>query len=237
MRGCDVDEFSDFVPRVRFPEVWRSVRDFTSTDSLRIDAVYDTVLQLEALQISGDLVECGVWRGGSSMAMALALNAVECRDRTIWMYDTFEGMTLPEIDDVALGSGESAMEWFVAAALSDSSSTPLAASVDEVIANIQSTGFSPEKVRFVVGPVEETLSLGDLPEQIALLRLDTDWYASTRAELETLYPRMTTGGVLIVDDYWSWSGSKKAVDDYFLEHNVRLPLIHVGGGSVMTVVP
>ncbi len=232
-----MDELSDFVPKVRFPEVWRSVRDFTMTDSVRIDAVYDTVLQLETLGIQGDLVECGVYRGGSSMAMALALNAIQCRDRTIWMFDTYQGMTRPESADVALGSGEPALKTFVATATGENSSTWCAASLDDLRTNMSSTGFPTERVRFVVGPVEETLSFGDIPERIALLRLDTDWYASTRAELQTLFPRMASGGVLIVDDYWSWSGSKKAVDDYFLENNVALPLIHVGGGSVMAVVP
>lgn len=207
------------------------------TDSVRIDAVYDTVLQLEALGIEGDLVECGVYRGGSSMAMALALNTTNCRDRTIWMFDTFQGMTRPEAHDVVLGSEEPAMEMFVATATGDNSSTLCAASLDDVKANIQATDFPSERVRFVVGPVEETLSLRDLPERIPLLRLDTDWYASTRAELESLYPRLVSGGVLIVDDYHSWSGSKKAVDEYFLQNDIRLPLIHVGGGSVMTVVP
>lgn len=80
-------------------------------------------------------------------------------------------------------------------------------------------------LEFVIGPVEETL-ITKVPERIALLRLDTDWYESTRAELEYLYPRLVVGGVLIVDDYGHWKGARKAVDEYFAALGNDAPLLN-----------
>ena len=85
---------------------------------------------------------------------------------------------------------------------------------------LHGTGYPPERIHFVRGPVEETLPAG-APDEIALLRLDTDWYESTRHELEHLYPRLAAGGVLLVDDYGHWEGARKAVDEYFADHGDR----------------
>src|SRR5262249_25761216 len=86
--------------------------------------------------------------------------------------------------------------------------------LDEVASNMRSTGYPDDLVHLVKGKVEETIP-GAAPAQIAVLRLDTDWYESTRHELEHLYPRLAPGGVLIIDDYGYWAGARKAVDEYF----------------------
>jgi predicted O-methyltransferase YrrM len=83
----------------------------------------------------------------------------------------------------------------------------------DVQANLRSTGYPVERMRFVVGDVADTVPR-EAPERIAILRLDTDWYASTRHELEHLYPRLAVGGVLIVDDYGHWEGARLAVDEF-----------------------
>lgn len=102
--------------------------------------------------------------------------------------------------------------------------------------NMRSTGHADDHLRFVVGPVEETLRTEKIPQRIALLRLDTDWYESTRVELEVLLPRLSPGGVLIIDDYNHWAGSRRAVDEHFTAHAQRPIMFPVGKGSVIATV-
>jgi len=111
-----------------------------------------------------------------------------------------------------------------------------AVSLEDVIANLAETGtLDLNKLRFVSGPVESTLRGPDLPKHVALLRLDTDWYQSTKIELEVFWPRLTKGGVLIVDDYWHWKGARKAVDDYF---HGRWPVKNnIDKAAIMVVKP
>lgn len=159
-------------------------------------------------KIPGDIVECGVWAGGN-IILARKLSP----HRVCWLYDTFAGMSEPEDIDVTT-SGKKA---------SDSYNSKMQAgrkwagvSVEQVRQNFEACGvLDDSRLRFVEGKVEDTLLVPkNLPDKIALLRLDTDWHASTKAELEILYPRLSPGGVLIVDDYGHWQGARKAVDDY-----------------------
>ncbi len=160
--------------------------------------------------IPGIVVECGVWMGGNIiLARKLAPS------RTCWLYDTFTGMSEPTDEDYSLGNLELAKKNY------DDKMKPggkwHGVSVDRVRMNLDVMGVLDDtKLRFIVGPVETTLTKkSNLPSQIALLRLDTDWYASTKIELEVLYPLLAPGGILIVDDYGHWAGSRKAVDEYF----------------------
>ena len=222
-------------PRILHPEVWEAVRAHTMTDPPRVDALYAAVEQIVETGIEGDLVECGVYRGGCSMAMAMALRAAGSQQRVIWLYDTYEGMTRPDGNDVRIHDGTPAAEKFEATTTGENASTWCAADLETVRSNMLSTGYPEEKLRFVAGPVEETLRSPQIPERIALLRLDTDWYASTRVELEVLMPRVVPGGVLIIDDYNHWAGSRRAVDEYFATRDRPL-LFPVGSGSVMGVI-
>jgi hypothetical protein len=86
------------------------------------------------------------------------------------------------------------------------------------------TGYPVEKMHFVQGAVEKTLREHELPPSIAVLRLDTDWYESTKVEMEVLYPRLARGGVLMIDDYGHYAGSRRAVDEYFSEAGI-VPLL------------
>ena len=132
------------------------------------------------------------------------------------LFDTFEGMTPPTPDDVHAQSGQPAEVKFQAHAMPEGGNAWCRATLPEVRANFAAFGIDPQRVHFVQGDVAQTLQQpANLPEKIAVLRLDTDWYESTRAELEVLYPRLARGGVLIVDDYGHWSGARKAVDEYF----------------------
>lgn len=204
------------------------VRPYTMTTDERLVALIDSVRYLAQRGVSGDFAECGVWRGGSVMAMLLALMEHEDTEREVYLFDTFEGMTKPGPLDVsrfqrpALQSWEQATvrerrpweQWF----------QPELSGLEAVRRNALGTGYPNEQLHFVAGPVEETLP-GGAPEELALLRLDTDWYESTRHELRHLYPRLTTGGVLIIDDYGHWEGCRRAVDEYFCEHPPA-PLLH-----------
>jgi hypothetical protein len=182
---------------------------FTMTSPERMYALWQATRHIR--DVAGDYVECGVWRGGSSMLAALSFDT-DGGGRTLWLYDTFEGMSEPTERDVDVSGTRVADNW----ARHRKQDGPIfaRASLDEVKANMASTGIAPERVRYVQGKVEETIP-GAAPEQIALLRLDTDWYESTRHELEHLWPRVVPGGVLIVDDYGHWAGAREAVDEYF----------------------
>jgi predicted O-methyltransferase YrrM len=94
------------------------------------------------------------------------------------------------------------------------------APLEEVKENFANAALSEERVKFIRGDVAETLrQTAELPAAISVLRLDTDWYESTRAELEYLYPRLSSGGILIIDDYGHWGGARKAVDEYFAQRD------------------
>ena len=189
-----------------FLTLWKRISPFTMISMERGYAVYQAVRHILDKDLPGDFIECGVWKGGTCMLMALALQNRGVSDRNIWLYDTFEGMTEPGPEDRIASSGQAVSErwqegWW-------------AVGMEEVRQNLLSTGYSADKIRLIPGDVCKTLKTG-VPEQISLLRLDTDWYESTRAELEALYPRLVKRGVLIVDDYGHFSGSRQAVDEYF----------------------
>jgi O-methyltransferase len=211
----------DFEPE--FLRLHESCRDATMTSIERMYALYQAVDYLVEREVPGDLVECGVWRGGSVMLMASTLLLRGRADRTIWLYDTFDGMTPPSPDDVQEMTGRLASE-----ILAERERTPddpfwgFAARA-QVEANLRRTGYPMHRFRFVQGDVVATIP-AEAPPEIALLRLDTDWYVSTRHELEQLYPRLVRGGVLIVDDYGYWRGARKATDEYFRAIGAR-PLL------------
>jgi hypothetical protein len=203
-----------------------SALPYTMTGVPRLQALIDAVRYVERRGIAGHFVECGVWRGGSVLAMIETLRRIGAPPRHIWLYDTFEGMTEPTDRDTsrfeppALETWQEAQtrgqrpwhELFGSDVFSDAA----------VRATLLSTGYSEDHLHFVTGPVEQTLP-GEMPDgALALLRLDTDWYESTRHELTHLYPPLAPGGVLIVDDYGHFEGARQAVDEYF---EVREPLL------------
>jgi len=201
-----------------------AVRPFTMTSGVRIWSLLRAVDYVVGQPVDGDFVECGVWRGGSVMAMARRLRELDAADRTIWLYDTYEGMTAPTSADVEATTGTTAQQLLDSTAIGDGNNVWCVAGIDDVRANVSSTGYPENLLRFVQGDVAKTLH-SSVPERIALLRLDTDWYESTRVGLEVLYPRLSIGGVCILDDYGHWQGARKAVDEYFEEQGFR-PLMN-----------
>ncbi len=201
--------------------VWERCRPFTMTSLERMAALYDAVRYLEANHIEGDFVECGVWRGGSSMNMALTLLDCGARERHLYLFDTFAGMSEPTANDVDI-HGRVAQGKFDKLANGPVNGWCFA-SLEEVTSNLTGTGYPPDHLHFVQGKVEDTIP-ARAPDRIALLRLDTDWYESTRHELVHLFPRLVPGGILILDDYGHWQGARQAADEYFAEHSIK-PLL------------
>ena len=169
--------------------------------------------------IPGDFVECGVWKGGNTMMVALTLMKMKNTDRKIYLYDTFEGMSEPTEKDISYKNEDADIEWKESQKgnINEWCYSPM----DEVKNNLYSTGYPKDKLFFVKGKVEDTIP-GTLPGQISVLRLDTDWYESTYHELLHLYPLLSKNGFLIIDDYGYWKGAREAVEQYFGENKVKI---------------
>jgi O-methyltransferase len=193
-----------------FARHYAQCKEFTRTSVERMYAMYQATQYIERAQIPGAIVECGVWRGGSCMISALALHS---RSRDFWLYDTYEGMSAPSEHDKDW-RGIAAGELMKRGEHNKESSVWCLATIEDVQANFARTKYPAERVHFVKGKVEDTIPK-QVPEQIALLRLDTDFYESTAHELANLYPRIAQGGVLIIDDYGHWAGARKATDEFF----------------------
>lgn len=164
--------------------------------------------------VDGAFVECGVWRGGNAL-LAAGVFKLYGAMRKVYLFDTFAGMTLPNQYDSAAMTGEDAHARYLSSQR-ESHSEWCYASLEDVSAAFEQAKLLDSNVVFVKGDVLNTLSFADnLPQTIAVLRLDTDWYESTRMELETLYPRLSVDGVIMIDDYGYWTGARKATDEYF----------------------
>lgn len=190
-------------------EIVNFVSSYTLCDNERILNAIQLVDRVAKENIPGDFVEAGVFKGGIIMAMALKCKQLGL-DRTIHAYDTFTGMTQPKAVDVDIHN-------ILASDLMDPSSKVYSKGVfcisglEETKSNIAMTGYS--NVRYCVGDILET-DRSTIPKQIALLRLDTDWYESTKFELKEFEPNVVQGGYVIIDDYGHWKGSRKAVDEF-----------------------
>lgn len=213
-----------------------AVYEFTMTGPERIEACICAARYVARNAIPGDVVECGVWRGGSSMAIAMTLQELGDETRDLYLYDTFEGMSAPTEHDVAV-DGERAAEKFDERRLTEDSSQWCRATIDDVQQNLLSTQYPRARLHFVQGKVEDTIPATMPAGDIAILRLDTDWYESTKHELEHLYPRLVSGGVLIIDDYGHWRGARQAVDEYIEANGLKLLLSRVDYTARMAVKP
>ena len=198
-----------------FFRIWRQVERYTMISPERGYAIYKAVEYIVKNGIPGNFVECGVWKGGASMLMALALKTFEGGLRRIYLYDTYAGMTAPsDADRIAWNGHRVEDKW--------SRFQSWAIPKTEVMRNFLEIDYPIELIIPVEGDVAETLR-HNVPSEISLLRLDTDWYESTAQELQVLYPRLSRAGVLLVDDYGHFTGARKAVDEYFADGG---PLLH-----------
>jgi O-methyltransferase len=214
--GWDVARIGPRWPGDFSPEdiaLCEEVAPYTMTSAEAIVTLSAAVRHLVNTDTAGAFVECGVWKGGSMMAVARTLCNLRRTDAHLYLFDTFEGMTAPTKHDVSR-SGRPAQALLDEDQHVDNSLIWARAPMEAVQAAMALIPYPADHLHFEKGPVETTLP-DAAPREIALLRLDTDWYESTRHELEHLYPRLVPGGVLIIDDYGWWGGARKATDEFF----------------------
>lgn len=203
-------------------DTYNKVKVYTMTTPERIASLCNAVKYITVNQIEGDFVECGVWRGGSTMAAIDTLIKAGDQSREIYLYDTFEGMSAPTEHDKVF-TGTAADELMNTTAKEDPTSVWCYSAIEEVQKNVGSLNYPAVKVHYVKGKVEDTIPQ-TIPQKIALLRLDTDFYESTAHELTHLFPLLVPGGVIIIDDYGHWEGARKAVDEYIADNKLKLLL-------------
>lgn len=186
---------------------------YSMTGIVRMWALIQAFNHVQENNILGDYVECGVWQGGNLILLSQLQESIGA-NRTIYGFDTFSGMTTPTHYDVDYRGNLAGEVMQRVTKIDGEKSIHALASLALVKSNLHEN--NAKNIKLIEGDVAVTLSeLKNLPEKIAILRLDTDWYESTKVELETLYPLLEPGGVLIIDDYGHYSGARKAVDEYF----------------------
>ncbi len=182
----------------------------------RFLSLFQSINYIYKNEIDGDIVECGVFRGGSAMMIAHAmLKFNKNENKNLWLYDTFDGMSNPSDYDVNILNQNAKEEMKKTSKKENMKDIWAYSKLDYVKKNMIKTGLNEKNIIYVKGLVEKTLD-GNFPEKISLLRLDTDFYESTKKELEILFPKLQSGGIIIIDDYGHWKGCKKAVDEYFV---------------------
>lgn len=215
---------SNFVPIEFFDEDLDLINDVRANDLSMTSTLnlYSTVLACKYIiqnEIEGDFVECGVFRGGHSIIAAELFRRYKV-EKKVYLFDTFQGMTKPSEFDIKTTTREPAIHKYNAT-YDQKFSHWAYASLDEVKGNFKKRQIN-KNVIFIQGDVIETLQNKlNYPQAICFLRLDTDWYDSTKKELEVLYPHLVQGGILVIDDYGSWEGVRKAVDEYFYNNKAK----------------
>lgn len=198
----------DSFSQAEFARLYRSIRPYTVSSNARLRGLYRAVRHVVTENVVGDVVECGVGRGGSAALMGLALRHFDAQ-RTLWLFDTFEGLPPPTEDDPDFEIAKR----YTGACRGDRA---------EVGALFERLGISAQS-RFVKGLFQETLPASGV-EKIAVLHIDGDWYESVKVCLEHLYDRVTTGGIIQIDDYGHWAGARKAVDEFSRRHPSQIVL-------------
>lgn len=213
----------DLVSPLEFSLLYRQVRPYTMCSNARLRALYLGVRHVVRQQVPGDLVECGCAKGGSAALMAMTLRRLEAQ-RTVWLFDTFEGLPAPTTKDpdyeiANLYTGD------------------CVGTLEEVKRLFQQLSVA-DRVQFVKGLFQDSLPTAPIP-QIALLHIDGDWYESVKACLENLYDKVVPGGIIQFDDYGYWKGARNAVDEFFETRGIHAPLrrLDYSGRSFIKPLP
>ena len=198
---------------------------YSMTTSIRMWALLQSAKEVLKKKIKGDFVECGVWRGGNIILLKNILEQHKIK-KNVYGFDTFQGMTEPTRHDVDTENNSASILMKNTNKNDQEFSIWAYSSLEKTKKNIYKNIKSKKNLKLIQGKVEDTLVIKEnVPKKISLLRLDTDWYESTKIELEILYPLLQKGGILIIDDYGHFKGCRKAVDEYFSKHKKR-PLLH-----------
>lgn len=207
--------FLKFWDQLQLKRLTKSVLPYTLISPERIQNLYHLALRIEKEQIPGDVIECGTCNGGS--AAILARTATHSRlQRTIWLFDSFQGMPEVSQHDGISADGRTAQS-HVGQEVGD------IVRVKEALKRVRA---DMTRVRIVPGWFNETFPTVDV-EQVAILNIDADWYESVKLCLETFYDRVVPGGFVSLDDYGHWPGCKKAVDEFFYARQLPYKLIRV----------
>ena len=212
------------------------VDDHTMVSYQRLVTLWQQVRYLDTAQIDGCLVECGTWRGGSSALMALAHLHSGAASRRLHMFDSFEGLPQPD----ARTDGESAVRYAAGnASAALTSIGQCVASIEDVRHLIHDVvGYPTELTQYHVGWFQQTVPADAAQVRaIALLRLDGDWYESTRICLQHLYPLVSSRGIVVIDDYGHWEGCRRAVDEFFGTLTTKPFLNHIDSTGRYVIVP
>ena len=189
-------------------------RPVTLLSKSQLDLIESAVVRVERDKVPGDFIEAGIWRGGAVILMRAMLDAYRITDRRVFAADSFAGIPLN-----TKARGDPVDKWV----------DRWAASLEDVKGNIRRFGLMDERIVFVVGFFADTL--GSLSEErFALVRLDSDSYDSVETSLDHLYPRLSNGGILIIDD-WHLAGCRQAVEDYRARHGIFDPVEIVDGNG------
>lgn len=196
-------------------ELLKTISIYSMTPKIRMYNLLQSLREIKYKNIPGDFVECGVWKGGNLILMKKFLEKELIDTKKIYAFDTFEGMSQPDENDYELSNNVSAEDLLKKDTKKKSNVWGIC-SLEDVKKNLLKNLKDIDNIYFIKGKVEKTLNFEkNIPEKISLLRLDTDWYSSTKKELEILYEKVSSGGIIIIDDYGHWGGSKKAVDEFF----------------------
>ncbi len=196
------------------------LRAETMIGRARLDNIEQCVTTVVRDAVPGDVIETGVWRGGGVILMRAVLAAHGVRDRTVWVADSFQGLPPPDVENYPADAGDQHF-----------TKDELAVSRHEVEQNFARYGLLDGQVRFLEGWFEDTLPSAPI-ERLAVLRLDGDMYSSTMQALEALYPRLSVGGFVIVDDYGEIPSARQATEDFRAAQAITDPVIDIDGSGV-----
>ncbi len=198
---------------------------YSMTGLQRMNNIEECMRTVLAENVPGDFIETGVWRGGSTIFMRAVLERFDVKDRTVWVADSFEGLPKPLV-----AQDRDKPQYDL------SECNYLKVSLEQVRANFDRFGLLDDQVKFLKGWFKDTLPIAPI-EQLAVLRLDGDLYESTMDALTSLFHKVSPGGFVIVDDYWSWPNCRAAVDDFRAQHKLKGEIVSIDKSSVYWRVP
>lgn len=200
---------------------------FTMGGRKALENAFDIIELVEREKIPGVLIECGVAEGGTAAMLALANKELGSFNRTKWFFDSYEGLPEPTAEDYINGKAGN----FVRPLPKGS----CLGTLDQVSELMYTTlGMAKDEVHLIKGWFQDTVPLyrDKVGEAIAVLRLDGDWYESTKIPLENFFDKLSTGGIVIIDDYFTCFGSRRATDEFRVNAGITTPLNSDGRGGV-----
>lgn len=207
-----VRETLAWISLTEFDATFRRIRSISMVSHARLHSLHESVRYVVRNNIPGDIVECGVARGGSAAVMALALQCLRAQ-RRMWLFDTFSGLPEPTAADPDYAIARNYTGLYGTAA-------------DEIRASFVRLGIATDNIEFVPGLFQQTLASSRV-SQIAVLHVDGDWYESVKTTMEAFYDRVSPLGIIQFDDYGHWLGANKAINEFMSQRAIKVPLEYI----------